>query len=148
MFGIVLLVGFLLFFLRNGNSSIQNKKVGLVTETKRKTENSELQESKKDAPQSLPAVSLPSPTPLNTRSSFVKADGSPLPNVIYLNAGPIDTDLPGTKARRQPLAYFSGKRLQLIQWNGPVQAGWIDELNRLGVEIIDYIPENAFMLIS
>jgi len=69
-----------------------------------------------------------------------------LPNVIYLNAGPINTDLPTTKARRQPLAYFSGKRLQLIQWNGPVQPGWMEELKRLGVEIVDYIPENAYLV--
>ncbi len=70
----------------------------------------------------------------------------PKPNVIYLNAGPIDTDLSTTKARRQPLAYFSGKRMQLIQWTGPVQPGWVEELKKLGVEIIDYIPENAYLV--
>jgi hypothetical protein len=144
--GIVLLVGFLLFFGRDGNSASQTKKVAVATETKPKAGDSGLQESQKDGPQSSGAASLPVPTTPNTRNSFVKADGSPLPNVIYLNAGPIDTDLPGTKARRQPLAYFSGKRLQLIQWSGPVQPGWIAELNRLGVEIVDYIPENAYLV--
>ena len=74
------------------------------------------------------------------------SDDSPKPNVIYLNAGRIDTDLPATKARRQPLAYFPGKRMQLIQWTGPVQPGWVDELKKLGVEIIDYIPENAYLV--
>ena len=146
MGGIVLLVGFLLFFRRDENSASQTKKVAVATETNPKAENPGLQESKKDAPQSSATASLPVPTTPNTRTSFVKADGSPLPNVIYLNAGPIDTDLPGTKARRRPLAYFSGKRLQLIQWSGPVQPGWIDELNRLGVEIVDYIPENAYLV--
>jgi hypothetical protein len=85
---------------------------------------------------------------MTSNSSSVKIVGNdqPKPNVIYLNAGPIDTDLLGTKARRQPLAYFSGKRLQLIQWRGAVQPSWIAELNRLGVEIVDYIPENAYLV--
>ncbi|NCY22866.1 hypothetical protein EBX31_13045, partial [bacterium] len=87
--------------------------------------------SRTSVPQAAPSVSGSEPS---------------LPNVIYLNAGPINTDLPATKARRQSLAYFSGKRLQLIQWNGPVQPGWIEELKRLGVEIIDYIPENAYLV--
>lgn len=104
MGGIVLLVGFLFFFQRDGTSSGQSKKVAVGTDAKPKAEDPGLQESKKDAPQSSGAASLPGPTTPNTQPSFVKADGSPLPNVIYLNAGPIDTDLPGTKARRQPLA--------------------------------------------
>jgi len=82
-------------------------------------------------PQAVPSISGSEPS---------------LPNVIYLNAGPINTDMPATKARRQPLAYFSGKRLQLIQWNGPVQPGWMEELKRLGVEVVDYIPENAYLV--
>ncbi len=36
--------------------------------------------------------------------------------------------------------------MQLIQWNGPVQPGWVEELKKLGVEIIDYIPENAYLV--
>ena len=36
--------------------------------------------------------------------------------------------------------------MQLIQWTGPVQAGWVEELKKLGVEIIDYIPENAYLV--
>ena len=146
MGGIVLLVGFVLFFRRDGNSSAESQRVSVVTEVKPEAENPNLQESKKDTPQSSGATSLPGLTSPITRPSFVKADGSPLPNVIYLNAGPIDTDLPVTKARRQPLAYFPGKRMQLIQWNGPVQAGWMEELKRLGVDIVDYIPENAYLV--
>jgi len=149
-FGLILLALFGAFFLFFAWSEKkfpnQINKGPVATHAKPKTDDPHLQESKKDAPQSSGVASLPGTTTPNTQPSFVKADGSPLPNVIYLNAGPIDTDLPGTKARRQPLAYFSGKQLQLIQWNGPVQAGWIDELNRLGVEIIDYIPENAFLV--
>ena len=137
---------FLFFSWRDQKVSDPIKKVLVATEAKPKADDPNLQEPKKDAPESSGTTSLPGATTPNTQPSFVKADGSPLPNVIYLNAGPIDTDLPGTKARRQPLAYFSGKQLQLIQWNGPIQEGWIDELNRLGVEIIDYIPENAFLV--
>ena len=148
--GLILLALFGAFFLffswRDQKVSDPIKKVLVATEAKPKADDPNLQEPKKDAPESSGTTSLPGATTPNTQPSFVKADGSPLPNVIYLNAGPIDTDLPGTKARRQPLAYFSGKQLQLIQWNGPIQAGWIDELNRLGVEIIDYIPENAFLV--
>jgi len=95
------------------------------------------------------AGSSPAPAVVTTAAATTNSvtSGEPsLPNVIYLNAGPINTDLPATKARRQPLAYFSGKRMQLIQWKGPVQVGWIEELKRLGVEIIDYIPENAYLV--
>lgn len=144
--GVVLLVGLLLFFRRDENSSGHSEKVSIATETKSKVDDSDLQESRKSAPQSSGATSLPGQTSPNTQPSFVKADGSPLPNVIYLNAGPINTDLPATKARRKPLDYFSGKRLQLIQWNGAVQPGWMEELKRLGVEVVDYIPENAYLV--
>ena len=137
---------FLFFSWRDQKVPDPIKKVSVATEAKPKADDPNLQEPKKDAPESPGTTSLPGATTPNTQPSFVKADGSPLPNVIYLNAGPIDTDLPGTKARRQPLAYFSGKQLQLIQWNGPVQAGWMEELKRLGVEIVDYIPENAYLV--
>ena len=144
--GVVILVGLLFFFRRDENSLGHSEKVSIATETKSKVDDSDLQESRKSAPQSSGAASLPGQTSPNTKSSLVKADGSPLPNVIYLNAGPINTDLPATKARRQPLDYFSGKRLQLIQWNGAVQPGWMEELKRLGVEVVDYIPENAYLV--
>ena len=145
--GVTLLVGFLFLILgRSGETFFERKK------TASKSSRGEISEKGKTN------ANLPhnSPNPNISQSNSVSASNSysvkdvrndqPKPNVIYLNAGPIDTDLPGTKARRQPLAYFSGKRLQLIQWRGAVQPSWITELNQLGVEIVDYIPENAYLV--
>ncbi|NBU73335.1 MAG: hypothetical protein EBS53_18160, partial [Bacteroidetes bacterium] len=146
-FGVLclLLLGFL-FLSRNGKTGSPAAK-GLNS-----TESSALAHADETSPGSTTGRAgagqygspVANPSQLST-NSVTSAEPS-LPNVIYLNAGAINTDLPATKARRQPLAYFSGKRMQLIQWSGPVQAGWVDELKKLGVEIIDYIPENAYLV--
>lgn len=145
--GTILLVGILFLISgRSGEDFFERKKTASDFS---QGEISEKGGANASSPHNSPAPIIAQSNSVMTSNSYSVKDvrnDQPKPNVIYLNAGPIDTDLPGTKARRQPLAYFSGKRLQLIQWRGAVQPSWIAELNRLGVEIVDYIPENAYLV--
>lgn len=143
---VLLLGGFLFLSEKKGGGTPIGKRLSSPTE----------QAGSESSGTSEPTATAQTPTPSGRASSTTAAtnppkveetgDDQPKANVIYLNAGRIDTDLPTTKARRQPLAYFPGKRMQLIQWTGPVQPGWVEELKKLGVEIIDYIPENAYLV--
>jgi hypothetical protein len=67
-------------------------------------------------------------------------------NVIHLNASPLDTTKPEIKAKRQAVGSFSGKRMHLVHFIGPVQPSWHDDLEAAGLKIISYIPENAYLV--
>jgi hypothetical protein len=67
-------------------------------------------------------------------------------NVIRLNAAPLDTSLPQIQALRKPAGAFAGKRLRLIQFAGPVLPAWRESLLQAGVEIVSYIPQNAYLV--
>ena len=67
-------------------------------------------------------------------------------NRIQLNAASIDTSTAVTKVVRRPAATFAGKRLHLIQFVGPVQSGWHKALRKTGAQIINYIPENGYLV--
>ena len=67
-------------------------------------------------------------------------------NVIKLNAAPLDTSLPQIQALRKPAAPFAGKQMRLIQFAGPVMPAWRDSLLAAGVEIVSYIPQNAYLV--
>jgi len=66
--------------------------------------------------------------------------------LIHLHAGVIDTSKPETQARRLAVDSFTGKRLHLVQWSGPVKPEWVNDLVKSRVQIIDYIPENAYLI--
>lgn len=67
-------------------------------------------------------------------------------NLIMLNAGELDTtDEKLAEAKPQGLN-FSGKRLHLVQFAGPVRPEWFDELVDAGVQVISYIPNNAYLV--
>ena len=67
-------------------------------------------------------------------------------NLIRLNARQVDTSAPETKALRKSRGAFAGKRLHLVQFAGPVKPQWLDELKQNGVQIVSYIPENAYLI--
>ncbi|HWF19018.1 MAG TPA: S8 family serine peptidase, partial [Verrucomicrobiae bacterium] len=67
-------------------------------------------------------------------------------DVIELNAGHLNTRRPEVQALTKAVGTFSGKRLHLVQFVGPVQTQWRNELLAAGVEIISYIPENAYLI--
>ena len=76
-------------------------------------------------------------------SLFAQQTASP---VIRLNAGVIDTGTAQAQARRQTLAAQTGKQLHLIQFSGPIQASWPKQLADQGLQIINYIPDNAYLV--
>ena len=39
-----------------------------------------------------------------------------------------------------------GKQLRLIQFKGPIQPAWVEELRQSGLQIVDYIPENTYLV--
>jgi hypothetical protein len=65
---------------------------------------------------------------------------------VMLNAGWLDTRLAAVQALRTPHADFTGRQLHLVQFIGPVQPAWRDELLAAGVQIVNYLPENAYLI--
>jgi hypothetical protein len=67
-------------------------------------------------------------------------------NFILLNAGRLDTSTSEVQAKRKSIGKFAGKRLHLVQFAGPVQPSWRQELLDAGVRIVSYIPQNAYLV--
>lgn len=67
-------------------------------------------------------------------------------NLIRLNAQTMDTQAAGVKALRKARGVFSGRRLHMVQFAGPVKPEWLEELKRNGVQIVSYIPENTYLI--
>jgi hypothetical protein len=82
----------------------------------------------------------------NTTNLPSSAEGRNAYNSILLNAGQIDTSRPAAQARRATVGEFAGKRLHLIQFAGPIQPAWRTELLQAGVEVVNYIPYNAYLV--
>ncbi len=71
-------------------------------------------------------------------------------DVIYLNATPIDTTTENAQLLRAQGADL-GKRgggagLHLVQFAGPIRDEWIEGLKQTGVKIVNYIPNNAYLV--
>ena len=60
---------------------------------------------------------------------------------IYLNTGRLDTTAP--VELRQAVA---GQRAHLIQFTGPIQPEWHAALRQTGVQILNYLPDNAYLV--
>src|SRR5450756_561055 len=67
-------------------------------------------------------------------------------NSIQLNAKSLDTRAPEIQALRKGSGTFAGRRLQLVQFVGPVKPEWREALERTGVKIISYLPQNAYLV--
>ena len=66
---------------------------------------------------------------------------------IYLNAGTIDTGHAAQKsAARAAVGEFAGRQLHLVQFDGPIQPEWVAGLVEDGYRIVDYIPDNAYLV--
>lgn len=66
---------------------------------------------------------------------------------IHLNAGAIDTRQPAILAMaRSASADFPGSRLHLVQFDGPIQPEWLAQLTADGYRIVDYVPDNAYLV--
>jgi hypothetical protein len=67
-------------------------------------------------------------------------------NSILLNAARLDTTRPEVRALRKTAGNFAGKRLHLVQFAGPVQPAWRQEVLDAGVQIVSYIPQNTYLV--
>jgi PKD repeat protein len=67
-------------------------------------------------------------------------------DIITLRSGPLNTTSPAVQALRKSVVLGSGKRLHLIQFAGPLKREWRTELEKTGVTIITYIPNNAYLI--
>ncbi|MGH7242204.1 MAG: S8 family serine peptidase [Phycisphaerales bacterium] len=70
----------------------------------------------------------------------------PEENKILLNVGAIDTSAANVRQAQRARGTFAGKALHMIQFAGPVQPAWLDDLAQSGVQIVTYIPSNAYIV--
>lgn len=75
------------------------------------------------------------------------------PNLIQFKRGDLDTeariDLDTSTQDRSPLAVNSAttsKHTRIIQFGGAIRRAWIEALRTTGVEIVSYIPNNAYVI--
>ena len=68
-------------------------------------------------------------------------------NVVLLNARTIDTTSESAAQLQKAAAGEArGRRLHLVQFPGPIQPEGYDALLKTGVEIVTYIPNNAYLV--
>ncbi len=69
-------------------------------------------------------------------------------NLIMLSAGSIDTTTPRGIDLQSASASAKGseKRLQLVQFAGPIKPEWYETMINQGVEVVTYIPNNAYLI--
>ena len=69
---------------------------------------------------------------------------------IHLNTGRLDTTAPVTlrqaAAAVTRTASFAGQRAHLLQFTGPIQPDWHAALRQTGVQILNYLPDNAYLV--
>ncbi|MCP5115627.1 MAG: peptidase S8, partial [bacterium] len=66
---------------------------------------------------------------------------------VLLNAGPVDTASSAAAALRGSADEgFDGKRLHLIQFVGPTRRDWLVAVRDTGVQVVSYLPHNAYLL--
>ncbi len=66
---------------------------------------------------------------------------------IHLHAGDIDTRVSANRtADLATTLSASGKQLHLVQFDGPIQPEWVQQLEEAGYQIVDFIPENAYLV--
>lgn len=68
-------------------------------------------------------------------------------NTIELHAGAVDTRVAAARQMRQNTsASFAGKRFHLVQFASAVKPEWVTALEKTGVQLVDYIPHNAYLV--
>ncbi|MEJ0089882.1 MAG: S8 family serine peptidase [Limisphaerales bacterium] len=86
---------------------------------------------------------------LDTPALLSMPDGAKVEDesdVIELNAVHLNTRDAAVQAQRKALAAFTGKQLHLVQFAGPIKPEWRAELEATGVQIVTYIPNNAYLV--
>jgi subtilisin-like proprotein convertase family protein len=63
---------------------------------------------------------------------------------VLLNAGAVNVKQESAKRLRG--VKTAARRLHLVQFVGPIKPEWLDELTATGVEIVNYVPNNAYLV--
>ena len=69
-------------------------------------------------------------------------------NLVLLNAGALDTTKAELQQQRGRAANLDGGEagLHLVQFAGPIKPNWLEAMEATGVRIINYIPNNAYLV--
>jgi subtilisin-like proprotein convertase family protein len=69
-------------------------------------------------------------------------------NLVLLNVGALDTTKTELQQQRGRAANLSvgEPSLHLVQFAGPIKPNWVEELRATGVKIVNYIPNNAYLV--
>jgi len=67
-------------------------------------------------------------------------------NFIELSAKRLDTRAPEIRSLSKTNAAFTGRRLHLVQFPGPIKPEWRRALEQTGVRIVNYLPHNAYLV--
>ena len=67
-------------------------------------------------------------------------------DIIELNVRHLNTRAPEVKGLRRAAGAFTGKRLHLVHFAGPIKSEWLAELEKSGGRIISYVPNNAYLI--
>ena len=79
--------------------------------------------------------------------TWVAGLSSSLAQSIHLNAWDIDTQVPAARsAARAVVAPATGSQLHLVQFDGPIQPEWVSQLEEDGYRMVDFIPDNAYLV--
>lgn len=80
--------------------------------------------------------------PDSARISAPPEDGS----IIKLNSVRINVKTEAAQSLRRQTLDFSGKRLHLIKFRGPIRPEWYENLVRNGLRVVNYIPDYAYLV--
>jgi uncharacterized repeat protein (TIGR01451 family) len=87
---------------------------------------------------------IETPDVQNVRRKFSDSlEGS---DVIELNSKRLNTRAAETRALRNKRGSFSGSRLHLIQFAGPIKPEWRAEIESFGVKVVSYVPNNSYLV--
>jgi hypothetical protein len=80
--------------------------------------------------------------------AIATAAGAAAPDegVIRLNARLLDPVSKDADALRGALPKSNGKQLHLVQYEGPIQRRWYEALEATGAQIVDFIPDNTYLV--
>jgi hypothetical protein len=67
-------------------------------------------------------------------------------DLIELNSTRIDTRSVQGSVLRRPATSFTGRKLHLVQFAGPIKPPWRDTLEQHGARIVSYVPNNAYLV--
>ena len=67
-------------------------------------------------------------------------------DVVELNAKPLNTHAPEVRALHKPVGAFAKRRLHLVHFVGPVKPEWRAALEQNGVQVVSYVPQNAYLI--